>query len=432
MNGSDNLDYAWNKLNEPSGHIFLTGNAGTGKTTLIRKFIEEHEGRCVVLAPTGIAAVQCGGQTIHSFFQFPARPISYQAVKFLGEDKPEDIAKRELIENTDFFIFDEASMIRADLMDQIGWYFHKNFPSLSPFAGKKIIMVGDLDQLPPVVATEEESQMLAKRYSSPFFFSAGAWSIYSTFETIKLTKVWRQTDPVFVELLNNIKNNHVAPFDIDRLNVECIRYSTEEDQKPGIMICTTNKLAAEENAIRLNKLDSPLIVLEGTIRGDFSDKSCLVDKTLHLKIGCRVMTMRNDPYGNYSNGSIGTLKGYDPLSGLTIEFDNGAVIAVGRYTFESVEFKYSNKEDLIKHQITGQFIQYPIRLAYAITIHKAQGQTFDKVRIDMGYGAFAHGQLYVALSRCRSLEGITLIRPVTGRDLIYDKHIVQFNKFINQ
>ena len=434
----DNLAEAWEALHG-NENVFLTGPAGSGKSTLIRRYIAANEGKVIVLAPTGIAAINVGGVTVHNFFHFPARPVSYNAIKWLDPKKDEDAVKRALILAAIAFVIDEASMLRADLMDQIAWFFKKNFPDLPPFAGKKIILVGDLDQLPPVVKDDSaEKQMLSTRYASPFFFAAHCWdpARYSSFKTFVLTKVWRQSDPAFINLLNDIKNARLAPFEIDRLNNQCLRQG-DLFPEDGIVLCAKNSTADELNSYMLHNLEGEYVKLVGTITGEFNKKDCIVEEVVHLKIGCRVMTLRNSnvPENDYRNGSLGTLVGVDrteagEIVSLRVKLDaSGEIVHVGRFEFESMEYQYDKDADRIKHKVTGRFVQFPIKVAYAITIHKAQGQTFDKIIIDTGErGAFAHGQIYVALSRCTSLQGITLRRPLKYSELIYDKNILEFNK----
>lgn len=442
----NNLDFAWSQLHDRSTHTFLTGNAGTGKSTLIRKFIEANEGRVVVLAPTGIAAVNIGGQTIHSFFHFPGRPIAYNAVKWLNPALAPDAMKIDIIKNAKYFVIDEVSMVRADLMDQIAWFFHKNFPKASMFAGKKLIMIGDLDQLPPVVKEGPESEMIQARYKSEFFFHANCWNPssehHAEFKIVKLTKVWRQTDPVFIKLLNDIKTNQLSPFDIDNLNRQCYRDGTLKPED-GVVLCSTNKIASEINSEMLSRLEEKEITLVGEIKGSFNEKDCTCEPVITLKVGCRVMVMKNSrglwDSDNYSNGEIGVLTAFDehpdavddstPMKVLHVKLDNGREIIVGRHEFEAIEYTYDKVADKISHVKTGTFVQYPVKVAYAITIHKSQGQTFDKVIVDLGErGAFAHGQTYVALSRCRSMEGLILRRNIQQKDLIYNKNILEFNK----
>jgi ATP-dependent DNA helicase PIF1 len=404
---------------EGPGHIFLTGNAGTGKTTLINEFVKANEGRVIVLAPTGIAAVNCGGMTIHKFFSFPARPLNFASVKKL--DKFLDADKIAIINNADYFVIDEISMVRADIMDQIGWYFEKNFPG-KVLGGKKFIMVGDLDQLPPVIASDDEREMLQARYKSEFFFDADLWTKKATFKTIKLTKVWRQSDPVFIDFLNNVKTNNIKQQDLDSFNGQCLK-GGQFQPTDGIMLCTTNAVAQMVNTMMVQQAPGELVTIQGIVSGDFNHKNCPVELNIELKIGCRVMTVRNAADGTYCNGTIGTLKEIQD-DFLVITLDNGDEIEVGKYRFESVEYTYDKSKDNIKAKVNGQFIQFPIKIAYALTIHKSQGQTFDKVIIDLGErGAFAHGQVYVALSRCRTMEGIILRRPIKMKDLIYRQTI---------
>jgi ATP-dependent DNA helicase PIF1 len=444
----NNLSFAWERLHDLTTHTLLTGDAGTGKSTLIRKFIEANQGECVVLAPTGIAAVNIGGQTIHSFFHFPGRPIAYNAVKWLNLSLPGDEMKMDIIKKAKYFIIDEVSMVRSDLMDQIEWFFYKNFSYGPIFAGKKLIMVGDLDQLPPVVKEGPEREMISARYKSEFFFHAACWNPsserHASFEVVKLTKVWRQSDPVFVKLLNDIKTNKISPFDIDNLNRRCYKDGTLKPED-GIVLCSTNAIANEINAEMLSRLEEKEIILHGEIKGSFNEKDCTVEKVITLKIGCRVMVMVNsrgiDRSDTYMNGEIGVLEGlnynesFEGEEGgfsLKIKLDNGNIVYVGKNEFESIEYTYNKADDKISHNKTGTFIQYPVKVAYAITVHKSQGQTFDKVIVDLGErGAFAHGQTYVALSRCRSLDGLILRRNIQQKDLIYNKNILEFNKLIS-
>jgi ATP-dependent exoDNAse (exonuclease V) alpha subunit len=420
-----------------SGHIFLTGDAGTGKSTLANRFREAHKDEVIMLAPTGIAAVNVKGQTIHRFFHLPARTVNYNSIKFLSRLEPSDEIKRNIIRKAKYIMIDEASMIRADLMDCISWFLEKNFEN-GPFAGKKIILIGDLDQLPPVVGSLEESDMLYQRYQSEFFFSAHCWQ-KETFKTIRLTHIFRQSDPEFIRLLNEIKNNRLAPYEIDRLNKMCFRAGlTDMD---GIILCSNNKDVARYNEFMLNKLAGDVLMVRGEMHGDFNPKNCTVEQEIYVKAGCRVMIMRNDPEGQFHNGTIGTLKHVEYLENATqtlalyvqVELDNGKVVEIGRFTFESIEYTYDKAQDSISSRPSGQFHQIPIKVAYALSVHKSQGQTFDKIIIDLGErGAFAHGQLYVALSRCRTLEGVKFSRPLKYTDLIYNQRVLEFNKSLNQ
>lgn len=423
----DSIRAAFDKLQNPVGHIMLTGDAGTGKSTLVRDFISKNEGEVIVLAPTGIAAVNIGGMTIHRFCHFPPRPISYNSVKWLDPQDPFDSAKRKIIKRAKWLIIDEISMVRADMMDQIAWFFQKNFPGDPPFAGLKLILVGDLGQLPPVLGTDEEKQMIQARYKSEFFFSAKCWQ-ENTFEVVRLTHIFRQSDPEFVRILNNIRNNSLSPLDLDKLNNTCLNEGLLKVED-GIMLCSTNSLANECNSEMIYRLQGTPFRLEGHVHGDFNPKSCPVEPIIDLKFGCRLMTMRNDPNNQFFNGTIGTLVDRDEHSGeLIIKLDWGGVIRVSQFTFESVEYKYDELADKIKHAVTGTFLQYPVKVAYAMTIHKSQGATFEKVIIDLGEnGAFAHGQTYVALSRCTSLQGVILRRKLKHADFIYNEKVKEFN-----
>jgi ATP-dependent DNA helicase PIF1 len=431
----DNTEWAYAQLKDTTKHVLLTGPAGSGKSTLIRKFIEEHEGEVLVCASTGIAAVNIGGVTIHKLFSFPIVPIGYKQIQKLGayEGAP-DALKRKLFLAAKYIIIDEISMTPAWVMDQISWYLHKNFGDFGPFGGKKIIMVGDIDQLPPVVTDQDRENIMAKRgYNSAYFFDAACWNPerHASFETVKLTKVWRQSDPDFISLLNDIKSNNVSPLDVDRLNGKC--YHATKDNG-GVLLCSTNKIANETNTLKLAEATGKALTLEGKLTGEFPESARPVSLFIELKEGCRVMTTANHQVKmgetpDYVNGSIGTFIRRDENK-IIIKFDGSDLeTEVARFQYDNIDYSYDEVKHKIIPKVIGVFIQFPIKLAYALTIHKSQGQSFDKIIVDMGSrGAFAHGQTYVALSRCRSMEGIVLRQRLTLSDFIYDKDVLEFNK----
>jgi ATP-dependent DNA helicase PIF1 len=431
----DNIEWAYAQLEDLSSHVFLTGPAGSGKSTLIKRFISEHRDETLVCASTGIAAVNIGGVTIHKLFSFPITPIGYKQVKKLDpEQRPDDFKKWLIFKAAKYIVIDEISMVRADMMDQISWFLHKNFGSNGHFGGKKIIMVGDIDQLPPVV-TDRDKEMIDKRYTSPFFFDAACWNPerYSKFTTVRLTKVWRQSDPVFVNFLNDIKNNDISPLDLDRMNAKCVSPTKDNG---GVLLCSTNKIAKETNAQKLAEVDGELITSVGEVTGDFPDTAMPVDKLIELKPGCRIMTSINDQdktRPRFVNGSIGTfIERITDENGdrLIVKFDgDDEEVAVPKFIFENIDYVYDEITEKVKSEVIGKFTQFPVKLAYALTVHKSQGQSFDRIIVDLGArGAFAHGQAYVALSRCRSMEGIILRRPLSMSDFIYDKTVLAFNK----
>lgn len=459
----DNIAYAYERLCDKLTHIFLSGDAGSGKSTLIREFILAHEGKCLVCAPTGLAAINIEGSTIHSLFGFPTVPLSYSSIKKLDPLNDIDIDRIAIFRAAEYLIIDEISMTRADLMDQIAWFFFKNSKVIcgqedKPFAGLKVIMIGDLSQLEPVVATEKEKDMLQKRYRSSFFFDADCWNPerHASFETIKLTKIWRQNDPYFIGILNEIKYNKLSPFTIDAINSRCYKMiAGRAEQNDGIMLCSRNDDAAKINTNRLSAHDGTALAIRGTVYGTFPQSQMPVELTLNLKIGCRIMLVRNS--NEYYNGSMGTIVGYDSdnikidtSQGFPIEIEDPLLEVmldiphipnVNEYsqhninnttfvslcTFENIDYEYDEAEDKLHRKVIGKFKQFPVKLAYAISIHKSQGQTYDKVNIDFGqYGAFAHGQAYVAISRCKSIDGIRLMRPMKPKDVIVSKRVDEF------
>jgi ATP-dependent DNA helicase PIF1 len=395
--------------------ILVTGKAGTGKSTLLQYFLENTKKQRVVLAPTGVAAININGQTIHSFFGFPP--------KFIQKDTIRRRRNRKMIKRIDTVIIDEVSMVRADLMDGIDHALRINRDCMDiPFGGAQLILFGDLFQLSPIVGSDM-SGVYAEKYPTPYFFSADVFKEI-IFSGVELTRIFRQTDRQFISLLNKIRMNEYSRDDFELLNSRVNR-RIGEDLDEHITLTTTNKDAALINHRRLAKLPGRLYEYEADIEDDFDDSAYPTDRSLKLKIGSQVMMLKNDPDKRWVNGSIGTVCA---LLGNSIQVNiDGNAQSVEPVEWQRIVYEYNKEEDKIDEKIVGTFTQYPLKLAWAITIHKSQGQTFDNVVIDLGYGAFAHGQVYVALSRCRALQGITLKRPVTQRDIVFDERIRQFS-----
>lgn len=406
-------------MNGNSSFVFITGRAGTGKSTLLRYFRETIDLSIPVLAPTGVAALNVDGETIHRFFRFN----SGITVK---ESKKKGIAARsnKLYKNISALIIDEISMVRADLLDCVDAFLRAARSDRRPFGGVRIIAIGDLYQLPPVV-TLEDREAFSQLYETAYFFSAKVMQellVAQAVAFIELEKVYRQTDDVFISILNSIRNKSVTEEQLHNLNRRVQSMTKNSD---AIILTPTNGAADAINSERLARLAGKEQVFEAMVSGDFSPSDAPTDTELGLKRGARVMAVVNDPSGHYVNGSLGWIRKISREEVL-VEFDDGNKVLVEPHTWTVYRSVYDRGSSQLTHERIGSFTQIPLRLAWAITIHKSQGKTFDSVIIDMGRGAFAAGQTYVALSRCRSLEGLTLLKPLTASQIRLDYAIIKF------
>lgn len=420
-------------LENTNTSLFITGRAGTGKSTLLKYFTQHTRKKYVVLAPTGVAALNVRGQTIHSFFGFPKGIIKKQNIR-------PDFRRVKLFENIQMVIIDEVSMVRADLMDGIdqALRINRNKPDI-PFGGVQMVFIGDLFQLPPVVPNDL-LDYFKNYYKSQFFFDAKVFEQF-TYKCKELTKIFRQKNEKFINLLNKIRVNQAEFDDFVLLNSRCVENTSINENKGAIFLITTNDNAKQINNDMLERLPHPEVtyraILEVNLAKDYEAKKDMDDNdsnnskfptevNLKLKIGAQVMMIKNDPGKRWVNGTIGIIQS---LSNDYIVVKIGKnIYRVKREKWEEIEYRYNNYTHKIEEKPIGVFIQFPVKLAWAITIHKSQGKTFDNIIIDIGSGAFAHGQTYVALSRCKSLEGIILKRQIEPKDVIVDQRVVDFYK----
>ncbi len=411
-------------LENTNKSVFITGRAGTGKSTLLDYFRNNTRKKVVVLAPTGVAALNVSGQTIHSFFAF--RPdITLDRVRKLSA------MKRALIKNLDAMIIDEISMVRADLLDCVdkALRINRDFPDL-PFGGLQMILIGDLYQLPPVV-TSSEKPAFSLHYDSPYFFSARAFNDPNfELEFVELEKVFRQKEAAFLELLNAIRNRSITEEQLARLNARCLPDFVPPEDRFYITLTSTNEAADRINEEKLEKLPGAGRRYMGVLAGDFDPESLPAARTLALKEGAQVMLLNNDAYDRWVNGSIGRveeiIEAEDKPDVIMVRLLNGSLVDVLPHEWEIFEYEYDRKKNKIISRVTGTFTQYPLRLAWAVTIHKSQGKTFDRVVVDVGRGTFAPGQVYVALSRCTSFEGLVLKKPIKKGHIMMDYRVVRF------
>ncbi|MFH1098850.1 MAG: AAA family ATPase [Candidatus Uhrbacteria bacterium] len=410
--------------------VFITGRAGTGKSTLLGVIRKEIAMPMVVLAPTGVAALNVLGETIHAFCKFHPG-VTEKDARAAGHKRHGD----ELIKKLRLVVIDEISMVRADLLDHLDAFFRAALDSQESFGGKQIVMIGDCYQLPPVVKSDEEAYFGYKngrpthdskaRYDSPWFFSAKVISKITS-DLIELTKVYRQSDPAFIGLLNAVRNRTVDDTQLAHLNTRVwAGKETPEHARGAITLTATNAAADAINAAELEKLSGKVRTYHGYVVGEFGDGRLPTDERLVLKKGARVMFLANDSRHRWVNGTLGTVAAISH-DGVDVRMDDGEVVAVEPFTWNVIRSTYSKRTRTIERETIAEFTQFPLRLAWAVTIHKSQGLTFDRVFLDLGRGAFAHGQTYVALSRCRTFEGITLARPVKASDVRMDWAVVKF------
>ena len=408
--------------------VFLTGKAGTGKTTFLRYIVEHTAKRCVVLAPTGVAAVNARGSTIHSFFSLPLCPYlpdvpelktEYQMPERTRTLKKEKI---KIIRTLDLLIIDEISMVRADLLDAVDATLRRYRRSSRPFGGVQLLMIGDAGQLSPVV-TEAERPFLGRVYASPYFFHSKALR-QLRYVTIELQTIHRQEDVAFIDILNAVRDARMNPQLLQRLNARVGAPAGDD----WIRLTTHNAQADGINARRMDALPGEATVLSAQVGGDFPESLYPAAAQLSLKEGARVMFIRNDAEGRFYNGKLGTVQAIADEE-IIVRDDDGAEVSVARVIWENLQYALNAESGEIEQEVRGTFSQFPLRPAWAITIHKSQGLTFDHVVIDAG-AAFAFGQVYVALSRCRSLEGISLSTPIRESLLLSDADVAAFNAAI--
>jgi len=417
------FERALNLLEKTSSHLFITGKAGTGKSTLLELFRKNTSKQVVVLAPTGVAALNVKGQTIHSFFNF--RPdITLDKVEKLHSDLIDIYQRVETI------IIDEISMVRADLLDCVDRFLRLNCKKRGkPFGGKQMVFIGDLYQLPPVIKRGEKD-IFKNKYKTGYFFSAQAFNdLPLTF--IELEKIFRQKDEKFIEILNAIRNGTVTDEHLNTLNT---RYNPDYKSNPHdfcVSLTTRNSTAHKINQEQLNKISGPLYCFDSKIKGNFEPQNFPTEEIIGLKEGAQVMLLNNDPFSRWVNGSIGKVvqciqAKENESSSVIVELNDGGLVNVEPYTWEIFEYHYDENESAIKTRTLGSFTQLPLRLAWAITIHKSQGKTFDRIVLDLERGAFSPGQVYVALSRCTSLDGIVLKQPIKKKHIFTDWKVADF------
>ncbi len=403
---------AFKVMHETSKNVFITGNAGTGKSTLLEYFREKTKKNTAIVAHQGITALKAKGQTIHSFFKFPIHFVTKKDVKTLRD--------RELVRRLDTLIIEEVSMVGADIFDAIDISLRKNRNIDKPFGGVQIILFGDVMQLDPIIGGEEE--LYEKFYpDGPYFFNSNIYK-ECEFKKIELTETFRQKEKKFVNLLNKIRQGSISKNELESLNSQVIEY--ENLPKDVIVLAPRNNKVDDINLSKLYELKTKTFIYSAIVKGSFKDSEAPVERELKLKVGAQVMIAKNDtdPEKRWVNGSIGVIQhlSQDEVKVLI----KGKLYSIGKAKWE--KFNYQINGSFIQQKVVGSFIQFPFKLAWAVTIHKSQGQTFDKIALDLDTGAFAHGQTYVALSRGKTLENTFILSKINQKDIIFDNRVKDF------
>lgn len=426
--GNFELDVARFIVEKTDMSLFLTGKAGTGKTTFLREVVCYTKKKCIVLAPTGIAAVNAGAMTIHSFFQFGLGPF-VQGVIEPKSDFRINKSKLELIRHLQLLIIDEVSMVRADLMDHIDVELRRIRRNSKPFGGVQLLMIGDLQQLPPI-AHGGEDELLRQYYKTLYFFSSAALKSMK-YSCIELKNVYRQTDRHFIDILNHARNCTLTSQDISDLNARYIPGFSPKPEDGYIRLMTHNRQVDYVNETELEKLDSKPYTFVAAVTGTFPEESYPTADSLTLKKGAQVMFIKNDPERRFINGTLGEVKSIDKNSIAVRLAESGMIIDVEPMEWQNIRYQFDEESKEISSKQIGRFKQYPLKAAWAITVHKSQGLTFDKAIIDV-HAAFSPGQAYVALSRCRTLDGLVLSSPVSASVFMRDNAVDAYMNYISR
>lgn len=426
--GNFELDVARFIVEKTDMSLFLTGKAGTGKTTFLREVVLYTKKKCIVLAPTGIAAVNAGAMTIHSFFQFGLGPF-VQGVIEPKSDFRINKSKLELIRHLQLLIIDEVSMVRADLMDHIDVELRRIRRNSKPFGGVQLLMIGDLQQLPPI-AHGGEDELLRQYYKTLYFFSSAALKSMK-YSCIELKNVYRQTDRHFIDILNHARNCTLTSQDISDLNARYIPGFSPKPEDGYIRLMTHNRQVDYVNETELEKLDSKPYTFVAAVTGTFPEESYPTANSLTLKKGAQVMFIKNDPERRFINGTLGEVKSIDKNSIAVRLAESGMIIDVEPMEWQNIRYQFDEESKEISSKQIGRFKQYPLKAAWAITVHKSQGLTFDKAIIDV-HAAFSPGQAYVALSRCRTLDGLVLSSPVSASVFMKDNAVDAYMNYISR